>query len=180
MKATLPVRVQLTEDEQRLLDQIDFSKNPGSEKVIASGKASRELMESLEKRNAIPEIRRKYFTDPALNPNGHGKSRYDEFSPYTGGDICERPLFFKYLKYFIQGPDLPEPTMREFCRIVNEGELEGDERDLLRRFVRKEMRSFDSSRKYYFREEFYRLALECIPDDPFMPESIRKAAMEVR
>jgi hypothetical protein len=42
-------------------------------------KAARALTESLVKRGAIPEIRRRFFTDPELNIGGRGKSRMQVF-----------------------------------------------------------------------------------------------------
>jgi hypothetical protein len=171
MEAKLPIQIKLTKPEQKLFNQIDFE---GAKKGF--GEVSIELMQSLEKRSVILEIRRRYFMDPELNPNGRGKSRYDGF----GGEVYERPQFLNYLRYFILGPDLPKETMKEFCRIVNEGDLEGDERELLRIFVRKEMRGFDKLDRHYKAEEFYKLALECITGDPFLPKSIREAAMKVR
>ncbi len=177
MQATLPVQVELTEDEQRLFDQIDFGSGLGHE-YIESGEASRKLMESLVQRSAIPEVRQRYFFDPELNLHSPGKSRFDIFKKNIGeNDIREHRHFLKYLKYFIKGPDLPEAIMREFCRIVND--VIDMEEELLK-FVRKEMRNTAKSERTYLPEEFYKLALECLPYQDPLAGMVRKAAMSVR
>jgi len=181
MKAALPIRIKLTESEQQLFDQIEFVPNPGREKAVVSSKASHELMTSLLKRDAIPEVRKSFFfTDPF--PGGRGKTHLEVFESNLGGrNLYEDSSFINfYLRYFIFGPDLPLGAIKRFCTIVDEGELARDMRERLRSFVRQETRNAERSKRHSYPEEFYKLALECIPDDPFIAKSIRDAAMQAR
>ncbi len=177
MKATLPVKVQLTDSEQKFFDQIDFSGNAEYEKAIASGKASRELMESLLTREAIPSVRMSYFKAPY--PGGHGKSHLDILkSNLKDRNLFEDSSFIHwYLRYFICGPYLPLNIIEQFCEIVNNAI---DEREQLRQLARDATRNAKQERRYYYPDEFYKLALECIPDNPGIAESIREAAIQVR
>ncbi len=174
MEAKLPEIIRLTESEQRLFDQIDFNKA-----TTGFGAISRELMDSLIKRNAIPEIRLAYFTDPEFNLGRSRKSRLEIFKNRVGSvrKVKEHPHFIKYLKYFILGPDLSPQTMIEFCRIVNEAI---DMEEELPRFVRKEVRNIERSKRTYLPEEFYKLALECLPYNGPTARNIREAARKVR
>jgi hypothetical protein len=178
MRVSIPIKIKLTESEQHLFDQIDFAFASGSVKARASGKAARTLMQSLIKRRAIPSARRSYFTDPF--PGGRGKSHLAVFqSSLKGWNVFETSGFIKrYLRYVICGPDLPVRTMQRFCQIVNEESL--DLRKALRAFVRQEIRMVSALDRKDTAEEFYKLALECIPDDLGMVRSIRNAAMRVR
>ena len=183
MQVPIPTRIELTESEQELFDQIDFAFTSGSLKARASGKASRSLMQSLIKRRAIPSARKSYFTSPF--PGGRGKSHLELFQlkviqlNQTGWHAFENPDFIRrYLRYFICGPDLPVRTMQRFCQIVNDESL--DLREALRAFVRQEIRKVSPSHRKDTAEEFYKLALECIPDDMGLARSIRDAAMRVR
>jgi hypothetical protein len=180
MNATPPIKIKLTKAEQKLYDQIDFGPDPRRQAAIASGMASRALMESLLKRNAIPEARLSFFTDPY--PGGHGKSHLDVFKTnLMGRHVFEDSGFVRrYLRYFINGPDLPAKVMERFCEIANGDYLTIDLYDLLRRYARQETRNAPFSDRGYYPEEFYKLALECIPDDPFIAKSIREAAMDSR
>jgi hypothetical protein len=176
MKATLPSKIKLTKTEQRLFDQIDFQNA-----TTGFGKVSRELMESLKKRNAIPAIRLSYFYDPDFNPGGRGKSRFDGFN-MSNEKVIERPTFLKYLNYFILGPKLPTTTMQAFCQIVND-DIDWGEALLkfVRMEIRKEVRKPEKSKDTdYLPEEFYKLAIECLPYGDLPAKSIRQAAMQVR
>jgi hypothetical protein len=175
MPATLPSRIELTKFEQALFEQINFGSDPGYEAALASGRASRQLMESLIKRDAIPAIRWGYFTDPF--PGGRGKSHAAVFQAnLQGRNLFEDPTFIvRYLRYFIFGPDQPRETMRRFCEIVADDDIER-----LRSFVCQETRKAGLINRTQTAEEFYKLALECFPDDPFTPGRIREAAMKAR
>ena len=112
--------VELTMEEKALVERIDF--NPeSSDKHDAAywnavGAAALRLMKSLIARNAIPEVRTKYFTDPAFNVGGRGRSRADIFEKNgtRGEDIFRHPHFLKYLRYFLYGSDLPLQTIEAF------------------------------------------------------------------
>jgi hypothetical protein len=61
-------------------------------------------------------VRILYFTDPTRNPGGRGKSRERVFEQNgtCGDEIFAHPSFFKFLHYFIYGPQLPAPTVLAF------------------------------------------------------------------
>ena len=95
------LEIELTERELALVSQIDFypsaaSHNADSWRPIAD--AMEELTRSLLERNAIPEARRKFFSDPTFFVGGHGRSHLQVFEKNgTRGDAIFRdPNFAKY------------------------------------------------------------------------------------
>ncbi|HYK88723.1 MAG TPA: hypothetical protein VE398_08130 [Acidobacteriota bacterium] len=175
MQTPLPIRVELTEFEQALFDQIDFGGDAGHLAALASGKASRQLMESLIKRNAIPGVRLDYFTKPF--PGGRGKSYMEAFRRnLRGRHIFEDSGFVqRFVRYFVFGPDLAKRTIERFCEIAAK-----DNKEELNRFVRRETRNAGRMNRRKMADDFFKLALECFPDDPLTPERIRNAAMQAR
>ena len=63
--------------------------------VQRNGEAVCALMKSLIARKVIPELRVKWFTDPAYFPGGRGKSRQQVFerNGCRGEDIFRHPHF---------------------------------------------------------------------------------------
>jgi hypothetical protein len=59
-----PQPVPLTPEEKVLLDRIDFELSGEYESRMESLAAAADLTESLIARDAIPEVRRRYLTDP--------------------------------------------------------------------------------------------------------------------
>jgi hypothetical protein len=117
----------------------------------------------LLERGAIPEIRLNYFTQPEFNTAGRGKRSYRdvfEENGTRGNDIFEHSHFLSFLRYFIAGPDLPADTIDGFCEIIDEddGHATGDTIDLLRRFVRSEIRTKGLGSNAP--EEFFKLSIE--------------------
>jgi hypothetical protein len=180
MEATLPLHIRLTESEQQLFDQIDFSNHAGYNEAIVSGEASRQLMESLLERNAIPSVRYSYFFEDPY-PGSHGSTHLQVFkSNLQGRNLFEDSNFIEgYLRYFIFGPDLPKAVMEEFCQIVNDGDIEIGTMKRLKAVASKESRR--AGRQVYYKtgDEFYKLSLECDLDRS-MAEIIRRAAMQAR
>jgi len=161
-KITKPSKIVLTEEEEKLLAQIDLNPSPFSsefhETLRFSCIAAAELAESVLSREAIPEIRWRYFTDPELNI-GTKKSRKQvfDFRGTHGRAILESPSFLKYLQYFIFGPQLPDFVIEEFWRQATHFDMElGD----LCKFARSAVRQHELD-SHQAREEFYKLALEC-------------------
>jgi hypothetical protein len=68
-----------TPEEEALVSRINFDASTlrTSEDVERNGAAAAALMKSLSTRNAIPEMRLRYFTDPVYFVGGRGKSRKD-------------------------------------------------------------------------------------------------------
>jgi hypothetical protein len=174
MRVSRPVQVELTEFEQALFEEIIFDGEPSYLRMRASGKASRQLMESLIKRKALPAARRHFFTQPF--PGGRGRSHMEVFMKRSKRHVFEDPEFVKrYLRYFISGPALPPEIVEQFCGIAAAGTI-GPLRSLVREVTRKA--GGDNRRRTA--DEFYKLALECFPDDPRMAGCIRRTAMNVR
>jgi len=181
---TASVAIELTENEQHLVSQIDFhpsgSYNRDSWQPIAD--AMLELMRSLLERNAIPEARKKFFTDPSYNIGGHGLSRLQVFEKNgtRGDDIFRHGNFVKYLRYFVFGPDLTAPVIQAFQEKVRDcGEpfTSGDVITVAE-FARQLTRShrLDSRQAA---DEFYKLALDCGLDAD-CARSIRESVQRVR
>lgn len=69
------LQVELTEAEKTLVARIDFrhsGKGYDAESWRPVVDAMDKLMQSLVARKAIPEVRRRYFSNPTLNIGGHG------------------------------------------------------------------------------------------------------------
>ena len=115
--------IELTPAEQILWDAIYFDPpTPGFDydRVRASIEPAFQLTKSLLKRDAIPEVRLRYVTDPELNVRGYGKSRIEVFegNGTRGDDIFRDPNFHKYLRYFVVGPELPSSTISAFTQLA--------------------------------------------------------------
>jgi hypothetical protein len=158
-------RIELTDEEQALLNQItlDSAALRGHEHWQANGDAVCALMQSLVARNAVPEARRKYFTDPDYNPGGRGRSHQQEFEKNgcTGDEILRHASFLKFLKYFLQGPDLPKEVKERFREaVIGCGNLTSGDVVPLGKLARQLVRDnqLNSSQAS---EEFYKLALDC-------------------
>ncbi len=68
MSISQPAKIQLTPEEDELLNAVDFDLSQSDrESRVACIEAAGPLTESLLKRGAIPEIRRRYLTDVELN-----------------------------------------------------------------------------------------------------------------
>jgi hypothetical protein len=159
--------LQLTPEEAALRQQMEAELSSGSG---YTGKAARSLLESLLTRDAIPEVRRHYFTEPF--PGGRGKSHQDMFG-CLGDAIFEHPNFVRYLRYFMDGPALPVETIEGFRNILIEDYgTSGMVMDQLCRFVRAETRRLRLERGLA-REEFWKLAQEV---GYFHADTIRSAA----
>ena len=177
--------IELTEREKTLVSQINFnfsgtSYNADSWRPIAD--AMEELMRSLLGRNAIPEARRKFFSDPTFFIGGHGRSHLQVFEGNgTRGDaIFRHPHFAKYLRYFVYGPDLSKPIIAAFQqRVIDCGDpfTSGDSitvGDFARQLTRSHGLEAGNAA-----EEFYKLALDCGLDSGDA-RSIRDAVKKLR
>ena len=186
MTAFPPQPVTLTKKEAELRSHVEFDplgvKYPRDryDVAIASGEAVRDLMHRLLERLAIPEIRLAYFTDPELNiPTRKSRRQEWEENNPTEDAIFEHPNFAHYLKYFLEGPDLPADTLRGFCRIANdESPVYRTPVEPLQRFVRAEIRRHRLDRSETA-EEFSKLALET-GFDVDEAKSVRTAALQTR
>jgi hypothetical protein len=114
--------IDLQPDEQALLDNIEFDVLALEDypDVAANAEWVCALTESLIARGAIPEDRRRYFTDPDFHVGGRKSSRLQIFQ--RNGNQCDEvfkhPHFLPYLHYFIHGADLPAPAVTSFQQAV--------------------------------------------------------------
>jgi hypothetical protein len=177
-------KVKLNKKEKALFDAIcwDLDKlgRTDDEDRVECLEKMGQLAESLLERNAIPSVRVAWFADPKINAGGYGKSRKQVFEKNgtTGKEILRHPHFVEYLRYFMNGPDLPKDTIRGFCKIIQEDRgTSGTVLDQIRAFVRKEVRdkAFD---RHHAAEEFFKLAHEI--GEPSLADSVRSAAKSAK
>jgi hypothetical protein len=98
---------------------------------MVNSPSSLKLLQSLLKRAAIPSPRWEWFTDAKTNIGGRGKSREEQFEKngVSGEDIARHPHFLEYLRYFLEGPNLPDSMIQTFatkvedCRPVTSGDV---------------------------------------------------------
>ncbi len=174
--------VKLNSEEQALFDTICWNLDELGRKDDAIDHLERmgQLAESLLERKAIPEVRLAYFTDPAMNVGGYGKSRKQVFEKNgtSGRHILRHPHFMAYLHYFLTGPDLPKPVIEGFCKVIeDDAGTSGMVLNQIKAFVRKAVRDrgLDSG---HAADEFYKLAHEIDRGD--LADSVRSAAKSVR
>lgn len=154
--------IDLTEKELGLLRQIAFDW-ASHDQLRASIMPMVTLAESLLKRQAVPEIRLLYFTDPERNPGGRGKSRQEIFegNGTAGPEIIAHPHFLPYLQYFIYGPRLPPATIRAFKEAAAlSGYLSGHDIQELTPGAKAAVRELRMEPQAAA-DEFHKLALEC-------------------
>lgn len=178
--------IELTVEEKAPLGRIDFAplrlpEKHDPEHWNAVGEAALALMKSLIARNAIPDVRSKYFTDPDFNVGGRGRSRAQIFEKNGthGEEIFRHPHFLKYLHYFLYGPDLPPAVIEAFRqKIADMGPVTSSDIVPLSAFARKltrdhRLRGDDPA------EEFFKLALDC-GLERFEARSIRDSVKAAR
>lgn len=172
-------KIYLTDEEEGFIPQINFSligSDHFDDTLKSSSGTAASLMHLLLARQAIPEIRLRYFTDPKFNI-GLKKSRKQVFvaNGTKGEAILKHPHFLPYLQYFIYGPQLPKKIIYEFLHLISDIDAERDE---LRKFARNMTRQFELNPREAC-EEFFKLALECgmNVDDA---RSVRDAVKTVR
>ncbi|WP_430449444.1 hypothetical protein [Rhodophyticola sp.] len=174
--------IKLTKEESELLSGIELDTDKlrfDHEAYERQGPLVLRLLKSLTERNAIPEHRLRYWSDPEYQI-GRVKASHRglfERNGTMGQDIYTHPHFLKYLRYFLFGAQLPADVIAEFERIVGNPEwvTSGDVTEITkgtRKLVReKRLRGYE--------EEFYRLALD-IGLDQWFAKSVRDAVKQVR
>jgi hypothetical protein len=176
--------IELTANEKTLLEVIDFDVPPRNrdEKAVRSiSDAAHDLMQSLLKRDGIPTVRLRFFTDPVLNPSGRGRSPLQVFNSNGTREsaVYRHGHFLKYLRYFLFGPDLPGSVIRAFRQAVSDcGPVTSGDIIPLGNCARQQARAhkLEAGRAA---DEFYKLALEC-GLEVFEARSIRNAVKRAR
>lgn len=173
---TDPIRIELTPREAELYKLACSDDDVPGE---APGQAATQLWDLLQERQAISSIRLAYLLDPELNVGGRGKSRIDVFegNGTRGRAILEHPHFVTYLRYLVEGPDLPPTTIAGFVRIVREDRgTSGEVMSQLQAYARAQTRKLGND--WDIAEEFFKLAIECGADR--FATAIRRASMQAR
>jgi hypothetical protein len=172
--------IELTDREHELLSRIHFGQ-PSHGEICASLRPMDELTNLLLDRQAIPDVRLLYFTEPDRNPGARGKSRQQIFEQNGTKDdeIQVHPSFLKILEYFLFGPQLPASIIKMFKdEAIFSGMLTyGDINDLTPK-ARAAVRSYNLA-PHDAAEEFHKLALEC-GASPDGAASLRKSILSVR
>jgi hypothetical protein len=163
-KPPMNAAISLTPAEERLMTVIVFDPTAlHSGNAKQNGEAAAQLFKSLATRSAIPEVRLKYFTDPAYNPTGRGRSwkQIFERNGSAGDDMLTHPHFLRFLQYFISGPSLPQQVVSEFRAAIEEcGQVTSSDVVPLGKLARQLARS-SRLQPHAAYEEFYKLALDC-------------------
>lgn len=178
MEYTPPCSVELTDEEANLNEQIPSS----PDRTVPWGPiadAMESLFKSLIERDAIPAVRLRVFDDPKhAEKRGKSPKQVFESNGTCGDHICRHPHFIEYLRYFINGADLPNAVIKGFCKILNNDQgTSGMILDQLHRYVRSCVREYRLD-PHTAGTEFYRLAVELEID--YDPHGIRTVAMSTR
>jgi hypothetical protein len=177
-------RIDLTETEEALLREIVFDPPTdfGPDKSYHNGELATALLKSLMERKAIPQARLRYFADPAYHAENTKSSRYELFLRKVRSDeemYCN-PHFLKYLRYFIEGAQLPELIQETFYKKAQEHFIKvGELSSFARGLVREMRRRADALDSYKLPDNFYKLALDC-GCDAGDAQAIRRAVMQVK
>jgi hypothetical protein len=151
------------ENAQLVLIELEAARIRGPAQAVPNGERVAALLAMLVKRKAIPKHRLRWFTDPDCFIGGRGSSREDVFlRRVPNGDALVRHIqFLAYLRYFLFGPDLPQPAIDAFCRKVNDcGQVTSGDIIPLSQFARTLSKAHRLERKKAA-DEFFKLALEC-------------------
>jgi hypothetical protein len=160
------MRIKLTQEEDALYKQV--GRPDSHDKLVTTCNLVGRLTKSLLARHAIPVIRWQYFDDPKFNI-GNNKSRKAVFESNgtTGDAIYYHGNFIEFLRYFIDGPELPTDVVNKFsaqvkaCQPMTSGDLTS-----LVKTSRQLTRQIHYN-PHMAADEFFKLALECglAPDD---------------
>lgn len=176
-------KIDLTVEENKIAEQINFSPTgrEGYALTDINGDRVCALVKLLNDRGAIPLHRRRYFTDPAFNPGGRGKSNKEIFEAKGcfGEQILRHNHFLKFFRYMIYGANLPQPIIESMqeavqdCGCVTSSDIQPlvkTARQLARAHLR---RPNETS------EEFYMLALD-LGFDPQTALMFRNSVRAIR
>jgi hypothetical protein len=156
--------VSLTPDEQALFDTIELDWDAlDHEGFIRNGERVVALMKSLLARKGIPEVRVKYFTDPAYRTGRMKGSHRDIFhrNGHTDDSMMRHAHFLDFLRYFVCGPNLPASALKAFRhKAAACGTITSDDVIPLAKFARREARERGLT-PHDACEEYFKLALDC-------------------
>jgi hypothetical protein len=158
--------IALNDDERRLLGQVTFDWDFRWRDLEGLGRNREvvaQLVTALLKRNAVPERRLKYFTDPDYRKGRIKGSRRDLFRRNGNSDdeILPHPNFLEYARYFVCGPNLPGAPIQEFREAVRGcGHVSSGDAIDLANLARRQVRAFGLVH-HDAADEYFKLALDC-------------------
>ena len=123
-----------------------------------------QLLESLDERNAILEVRWKYWDDPEYQTDRRLKSsrkKVFESNGNFGQDIYEHVHFLPYLRYFLFGAYLPDQVIARFEERVEKvarGHITSGDYEPISKYAKSLIREY--SLQDDPREEFFKLCLD--------------------
>ncbi len=159
--------IALTDNEKALLQAItirfeSFEHDP-RDIYLRNEKPVLEIVKSLIKRDAIPEVRLRFWSDPEYRINRRNKSSPKEVferNRCTGDDIFTDLRFLPHLRYFLFGADLPDEVISKFDNQVGNPEwVTSGDIEPMGKCARSLIREFDLDRRRA-PEEFYKLCLD--------------------
>jgi hypothetical protein len=138
-----------------------------SDAAQRNGELAVTLMTALLLRGAIPEVRLKYFDDPAYR-TGRTKGSYRQLferNKTVGDDIFRHPNFLRHLRYFLFGADLPDDVIEAFSGKAlaygHVGPSDALELGTLGKDLTRKNNLAVRVGAHEVAEDFYRLALDC-------------------
>lgn len=153
--------VVLTNEEEKWLAGIELDQSKlDPQRHQQQGPLVIMLMKSLVERDAIPEVRLLYWSDPKYQVGRLNASHTGMFerNGRQGEEIYTHPHFLNYLRYFLFGAQLPEGALSEFEETVgNPNWVSSGDISVITKGTRAIVRKYGLQAEV---EEFYRLALD--------------------
>ena len=109
--------IELNKEEAALLKDIQFDALQLShQQYKKQGPLILQLLKLLKSRDAIPEVRLRYWSDPAyqVGPSKYSHKVIFERNGSSGEEIYTHPHFLEFLYYFLFGAQLPQMVIAEF------------------------------------------------------------------
>lgn len=174
--------IALVPSEQSLLESLEFDVlKLDHDTFPGNAQTAHSLIRSLLARGAIPDHRKRWFTDPDYRVSGRRRSRQQDFerNGCHGDEILTHPHFLPHLRYFVFGPRLPRLVIHRFaevmagCGMITSGDIVP-----LGKQARQLAREFGLE-KHAASDEFFKLALEQ-GATPGTAASIGRAVLQLR
>lgn len=158
--------IELTREEKALCEGLIFDQaelSGRSDLADQNGKCACQLMKLLLAREAIPESRLKYFTDPDYRrgyPRGSRQQLFERNKTF-GDAIYQHANFLVHLRYFLSGANLPQQVIDDFGgKILSCGHIGPSDALDLAKYAKSLVRRWRLSPQERA-EGFYQLALDC-------------------
>jgi hypothetical protein len=158
-------KIELNAQETEWADTLgtfEISLSEDYDKRISKLETADLLARSLLSRGVIPEVRFNYFIKPEYNLSNPKKSHEEIFETNgtKGEEILSHPHFLRYLKYFIQGAELPKSLKAELVALKENHSYDDDFAEDASPIIRKHFKSFGSIERTSFAEEVFKLCLD--------------------